>query len=128
MATEIELAIALITAVGGLTTVIGGLIVKFVKFKQEITGKTHEYDDEIVWLGEQLEQTDRWILEKQQDLNTVLSVVTNLSPDAKKLLQDQGINIIKATDEIQKIKEELDRIRQIRLSTIGSKTSIPISP
>ncbi|MGD1837054.1 MAG: hypothetical protein ACPKPY_03230 [Nitrososphaeraceae archaeon] len=109
----VESTIALITAVSTLLGTIGGLIIVFVKAKQNITSTKHEIDDKLIKVGESLDQTDDWILENQEKLTTVARVVTNLSPDAKKILEEQGVNIDKATIEINRIKDELSMLKGV---------------
>ena len=122
---EVEAIIGLIIAISGLASVVGGLLVKVTNFKRQVLKREDEFDDKVVWLGDQMGKTDDWVLENQEKLTTIGNVVTALSPDAKKLLQEKGADIDKMTAEINRIRDELKKIEEIKTTSIGTKTHIP---
>ena len=124
MAAEIEAVIGLIIAISGLIGVTGGLIGKFVQFKRQVLKREDEIDDKVIWAADQISKTDDWVLENQATMTTIGNVITMLSPQAKQVLQDKGVDINNLTAEINKIKEELKKIEDIRIGEVGVKTNI----
>lgn len=124
MAAEIETVIGLIIAISGLIGVTGGLIGKFMQFKRQVLKREDEIDDKVIWAADQISKTDDWVLENQATMTTIGNVITMLSPQAKQVLQDKGVDINNLTAEINKIKTELKKIEDIRLSEVGVKTNI----
>lgn len=124
MTVEIEAVIGLIIAVSGLIGVVGGLLGKFIQFKRQVLNRTDELDDKVIWTADQLSKTDDWVLENQEKLTTIGNVITSLSPQVKAVLLEKGVDIANTTAEINRIKEELKKIEDIRIADVGTKTHI----
>lgn len=100
----------LVVAIGALLGAVAGILGALVPWIKRLNVEAGE---KAAIVAESLKETDHWILENQEKIKTVAAVVTNLSPEAKKLLEEQGINIVALTEDLQKTKEELERLHAV---------------
>lgn len=94
---------ALILAVTGLLGAIGSIVVA-------VATKFH-LNSKIVQVGQSLEETDKWVLENQGKLQTILEVGYNLSPaEAKTALGKYQELIKKYNGDLQAATAELRKL------------------
>jgi hypothetical protein len=97
---------ALITAIGALAGVIGTLVVAVSGFFKASRAK-----EVAVRIGEGLKETDKWVLENEQKLVTVLTVAYNLTPQEQKdAAQKYSELIAKYNGDIRAVTEELKKL------------------
>lgn len=101
----------LIIAVSTLLGVVGSIVVavasKFASSKAK---------DIAIQVGEGLKETDKWVLENEQKLVTVLTVAYNLTPQEQKdaaakyqeLIKKYNGDIAKVTEELRKLYGTLE--------------------
>lgn len=112
----IENTTALITASSALLGSLGGIIVAVVGYVANrtkgnaISANLKKTLDDLEKVGMSLQKTDKWVLENEGNLATLIKVVSEMSPDVKKTLQDKNLEIKRLEEEITKAKQELDTI------------------
>ena len=103
---------ALIVAIGSVMGAIAAIATSVVGIIRSKTGdkiiSDKAYND-ISKVSASLIDTDYWIQENQQRMTGMVSAIATLSPEAKKSLEDNGLNIQALTTELNGLSNDLQR-------------------
>lgn len=109
----VQNATGLVIAIASILGAVGGIIVAVAGFLKS-RGLIKEGDEQlynvVMESGQGLQGTDRWIQENVDKINILGSVITNLSPEARKALEAQGHKIEEWKKDAEETKRELDRL------------------
>jgi hypothetical protein len=91
--------------IAGLSGIVIAVLTKFSEGKQD-----NKMINDIIYWANQAKATDQWVLENQEKMKTVVSVVENLSPQAKEKLAASKADLQSLTADIIHTREEIDRL------------------
>src|SRR5215831_4831616 len=110
--TAVDSAVALTTAIGSLVATIGGIIAAVAAF---LKSKSHDPKiskalDSVVDVGKLATAMGQKTVEQQKDLRTVAEVITTMSPEAKKILDQHQKDLDYWKEKADISQQQLNRL------------------